>query len=105
MKNSKKNTDKKMPPGQSEEEVAQWMLTHDTTDYVDVSKMEMPNLHPAGHVVPVSIRDDEFSQLAELAAQKKKSLAETIGLLLHSGEFICPNFRNRHLYQHLQDVD
>ena len=74
---------KKMPPGQSEEEVAQWLLTHDTTDYVDVSKMEMPNLHRAGHVIPVSIRDDEFSQLAELAAQKKKSLAETIGLLLH----------------------
>jgi hypothetical protein len=74
---------KHKPVGQSEEEVAQWLLTHDTTDYVDVSKMEMPNLHRAGHVIPVAIRDDEFSQLSELAAKRKKSLAETIGLLVH----------------------
>ena len=59
------------------------MLTHDTTDYVDVSKMEMPNLHRVEHVIPVTVRDDEFSQLSELAAKRKKSLAETIGLLVH----------------------
>ncbi len=78
-----KRTTKRVPVGQSEEEVAQWLLTHDTTDYVDVSKMEMPNLHRAGHIVPVAIRDDEFSQLSELAATRKKSLAETIGLIVH----------------------
>jgi hypothetical protein len=82
-KNMENRSTKKMPPGQSEEEVAQWLLTHDTTDYVDVSKMEMPNLHRAGHVIPVTVRDDEFSQLSELAAKRKKSLAETIGILLH----------------------
>ncbi len=74
-----------MPQGQSEEEVAQWMLTHDTSDHVDASKVEMPNLHRAGHVIPVAIRDDEFSQLSELAAKRRKSLAETIGLLIHQG--------------------
>jgi hypothetical protein len=73
---------KTAPKLKTEEEVAKFWLTHDSTDYVDWSKAEQPNLHRAGHVIPVAIPDDEYSQLSDLAAAKKKSLAETIGLLL-----------------------
>jgi hypothetical protein len=72
----------KTAKGQSEEEVAKFWLTHDSTDYVDESTMEMPNLHRADHLVRVAIPDDEYGQLSQLATARKKSLAETIGLLV-----------------------
>ncbi len=73
---------KKAPNLETEEEAARFWLTHDTTDYVDWSKAERPNRKREAHVVPVSIPNDEFGQLTELAASRKKSLAETIGQLI-----------------------
>ncbi len=74
---------KKAPNLETEEEAARFWLTHDTTDYVDWDKAEQPNLQRAEHVVTIPIPDDEYGQLNELAAARKKSLSDTIGLLIH----------------------
>ncbi len=74
-----------MPLGQSEEEVAEWFLTHDTTDYVDVSTGWQPNLQRAGQSVTGEIRADDLKEIQSLAESSKKSLAELIGILVHRG--------------------
>ncbi len=78
------NSDKAVPVGQSEEEVAQWFLTHDISDDIEVSKIEMPNLHRAGSV-RVSFPEVELSQINELAATSKKSVADAIVILALRG--------------------
>ncbi len=78
---------KKIPKFKNDEEAGRFWLEHDSADYIDWSKakrVQLPNLKVSGHVVPVPIPDEEYSRLNELAAERKKSLAETIrGLLAH----------------------
>ena len=79
---------KKIPKFKNDEEAGRFWLEHDSADYIDWSKAKrvaLPNLKLSGHIVPVAIPDDEYSRLNELAAERKKSLAETIRQLLVRG--------------------
>ena len=82
MKNEKPES---MPVGQSEEEVAQWFLTHDTSEDIDVSKIEMPNLHKVGRSVRGDILEADLEELQILAESSKKTPAELIGIFVHRG--------------------
>jgi predicted DNA-binding ribbon-helix-helix protein len=73
------------PKLETEEEVAKFWLTHDTTDYVDWSKAEQPNLHRAGHVIPLTLPDDEYERLDRLAREEKKTIGELVRQIVHSG--------------------
>jgi hypothetical protein len=73
------------PKFESEEEAAKFWLEHDTSEYGDWSKAERPNAKSANHLVPVVIGQDEYSELTELAADRKTTLAETITQLIRRG--------------------
>jgi hypothetical protein len=75
---------KKPIGGQSEEEVAQFWLTHDSTEYVDVSKMEMPN-RGRSHIIPVTVPDDEYERLDLLAREEKKTIGELVRQIFQNG--------------------
>ena len=79
---------KKIPKFETDEEFGQFVLDHDMADYIDWSKSKpvvFPNLKRSEHIVPLQLPDEEYAQLSELAAARKKSLADTIRqLLAHS---------------------
>jgi predicted DNA-binding ribbon-helix-helix protein len=78
-------TRKTAPKLETEEEVAKFWLTHDSTDYVDWSKAERPNLHRAGHVIPLAVPDDEYDRLDRMARDEKKTVRELVRQIFQSG--------------------
>ena len=70
--------------GQSEEEVARFWLTHDSTKYVDMSKMEMPN-RGRSPIIPLAVPDDEYERLQQLAREQKKTVGELVRQIVHNG--------------------
>ena len=75
---------KKSAEGQSEEEVARFWLTHDSTKYVDMNKMEMPN-RGRSRIIPLAVPDDEYERLDRLAREEKKTIGELVRQIVHSG--------------------
>ncbi len=76
---------KTAPKLETEEEVAKFWLTHDTTNYVDWSKAERPNLHRAGHVIPSTVPDEEYERLDKMAREEKKTVRELARQIFRNG--------------------
>ena len=79
---------KETPKFNNLKEEREFWDTHDLADYFDMSSSEevaFPNLDGSGWFVRYAIPDDIHGQLSELAAARKKTLAEMIGLILQSG--------------------
>ncbi len=67
---------KKIPKFKSEDEEAQFWLTHSSADYVDLTKarvLQSPLVKRAGVTLPITLTNSTYNRLRELANKREVS--------------------------------
>ncbi len=86
MSKSKTKKLKPIPKFKSEQEEAEFWLTHDTTDYVDWSKAKLvrfPNLKLTSRAISIRLTDSLLEDLKMIANRKDVPYQSLIKIMLH----------------------